>query len=269
LFAFQAWSSNAAAHIKLLEPASWIVENGTGDPQKTDPCGGPGTATNMITTYEAGQEITVHWQETVFHPGHFRIAFSANRADFVEPEVQLHAGGNISESATIMDPVAAPVLVDGLFPRTSNSMGSDFSTTIKLPEETCEKCTLQVMQFMAEHAPGYFYHHCADIKIVEKGSLGSGTGGTSGEGTGGSDAVGAAGTASTGQAGASMSMGGGGSGGSSSMPAGSGGGSDDEDDDDGGCSITSGAPAHASQGVLSFALLGLGAALLRHRRARG
>ena len=28
------------AHFKLLEPASWIVENERGDPQKSAPCGG-------------------------------------------------------------------------------------------------------------------------------------------------------------------------------------------------------------------------------------
>ena len=28
------------AHFRLLEPASWIVENERGDPQKAAPCGG-------------------------------------------------------------------------------------------------------------------------------------------------------------------------------------------------------------------------------------
>ena len=30
----------AHAHFKLLEPASWIIENERGDPQKAGPCGG-------------------------------------------------------------------------------------------------------------------------------------------------------------------------------------------------------------------------------------
>ena len=31
------------AHFKLLEPASWLVENDRGDPQKAGPCGGDNT----------------------------------------------------------------------------------------------------------------------------------------------------------------------------------------------------------------------------------
>jgi len=32
-------SSALGAHFRLLEPASWIVENERGDPQKAGPCG--------------------------------------------------------------------------------------------------------------------------------------------------------------------------------------------------------------------------------------
>ena len=31
---------SASAHFKLLEPASWLIENDLGDPQKAGPCGG-------------------------------------------------------------------------------------------------------------------------------------------------------------------------------------------------------------------------------------
>ncbi|PYR99949.1 MAG: hypothetical protein DMG16_16745, partial [Acidobacteria bacterium] len=31
---------NAAAHFRLLEPASWLIEDNRGDPQKSGPCGG-------------------------------------------------------------------------------------------------------------------------------------------------------------------------------------------------------------------------------------
>ncbi len=29
-----------SAHFRLLEPASWLIENDRGDPQKAGPCGG-------------------------------------------------------------------------------------------------------------------------------------------------------------------------------------------------------------------------------------
>ena len=45
-----------------------------------------------------------------------------------------------------------------------------FETEIQLPNITCEKCTLQIVEFMAEHGynrdGGYFYHHCADLQIT-------------------------------------------------------------------------------------------------------
>ena len=31
------------AHFKLVEPASWLIENDRGDPQKAGPCGGSNT----------------------------------------------------------------------------------------------------------------------------------------------------------------------------------------------------------------------------------
>ena len=31
------------AHFRLIEPASWIIENDLGDPQKAGPCGGSNT----------------------------------------------------------------------------------------------------------------------------------------------------------------------------------------------------------------------------------
>ena len=42
-----------------------------------------------------------------------------------------------------------------------------WETEIELPNISCAKCTLQVIQFMADHVynqpGGYAYHHCADL----------------------------------------------------------------------------------------------------------
>src|SRR4029077_17227206 len=78
----------AWAHFKLLEPASWIEENALGDPQKLGPCGGTsanaakgkaanaGTPTNAITKVQGGQKLHIKVQETVYHPGHYRISLA-------------------------------------------------------------------------------------------------------------------------------------------------------------------------------------------------
>jgi hypothetical protein len=160
----------AEAHIKLLEPASWTTENFLGDPQKESPCGGErGTPTGAVTQFRPGETITVRWEETIYHPGHYRIAFAMNRAELIDPVVTLDAN-QISVSATIQDPPVAPVLLDGLFPRTSQSgsPGTVFEQQVTLPNMPCMGCTLQVIQFMAGHGPpNYIYYHCATIDLVE------------------------------------------------------------------------------------------------------
>jgi len=41
------------AHFKLMEPASWIVEDDRGDPQKAGPCGGTTPTTASPPTSSA------------------------------------------------------------------------------------------------------------------------------------------------------------------------------------------------------------------------
>jgi len=71
----------------------------------------------------------------------------------------------------IQSPPQLPVLADGLFPHyTRPASVQTYEADIRLPNLTCPKCTLQVIQFMADHAynqpGGYSYHHCADIAIT-------------------------------------------------------------------------------------------------------
>jgi hypothetical protein len=163
----------AEAHFHLLWPEPWVVEDALGDPQKTPPCGNEGTPvlTGSVSRFRAGQTITVRWVDTVYHPGHFRISLSADRSQFHDPAVTTQANG-VSLTAVIEDPPVAPVLLDNLFPRTaiSGPVGTHFSQDVVLPTAPCAHCTLQVIQFMAEHGPpNYIYHHCADIEIVADG----------------------------------------------------------------------------------------------------
>src|ERR1700744_437321 len=70
----------ASAHFQLLAPASAMVENQLGDPQKMAPCGGvtgnPGMPTNAVTAVRGGDMLHVKVSETVVHPGHYRIALA-------------------------------------------------------------------------------------------------------------------------------------------------------------------------------------------------
>jgi hypothetical protein len=167
----------AMAHFRLLAPQGWLVENDLGDPQKLAPCGSTsanaGTPTDIVTKLQGGQLLHIKLQETVFHPGHYRIALAVNsRAELPpDPEAVTHDSekGPQSVSAPIQDPPQLPVLADGLFVHTTRQT-TPFETDVQLPNINCPKCTLQIVEFMAQHGinkdGGFYYHHCADIQIA-------------------------------------------------------------------------------------------------------
>src|SRR5262245_48590527 len=70
----------ASAHFILLAPDSWIEANVLGDPQKAAPCGTSattsGTPTNKITAMRGGDLLHIKIKETIYHPGHYRIALA-------------------------------------------------------------------------------------------------------------------------------------------------------------------------------------------------
>jgi hypothetical protein len=170
-------SGVADAHFVLVAPSASLAQNRLGDPQKLGPCGGTsadsGTPTNDISKVQGGQNLHLKVEETVFHPGHYRVALAVNsRAELpADPEVttQPSERGPRSVSAVIARTPEAPVLADGLFVHTVKATGP-FEADVLIPNINCEKCTLQVVQFMAEHGlnadGGYFYHHCADLQIT-------------------------------------------------------------------------------------------------------
>jgi hypothetical protein len=164
------------AHFKLLEPASWLVEDDKGDPQKLAPCGGtladPGTTTSAVTNVTGGQMLKILIEETVYHPGHYRIALARKRNLLPgDPAVTMKdtERGPRSASAVIAANPAPPVLVEGLWPHTERPT-TNWQTEIAIPNITCEGCQLQVIQFMAEHPGvregGFSYHHCAVLNIT-------------------------------------------------------------------------------------------------------
>jgi len=168
---------HADAHFTLLEPASWLIENKLGDPQKMGPCGGTsadaGMPSNAIGQVKGGQKLKIKVMETVYHPGHYRIALAVNSRSELPPDPDVvtreSEKGPRSVSASIQNPTKPPVLVDGLWAHTARTT-EPFETEIELPNINCKKCTLQVIQFMAEHGKNpdgdYSYHHCADLQIT-------------------------------------------------------------------------------------------------------
>ncbi len=218
--------ASASAHFVLQSPPAMYQQNSLGDPQKSAPCGQADPSamampSNMITSFKAGETITITIDETVTHPGHYRVALAEEDMMDLPADPAVTKGSTACGSAAIMDPPVYPVLADGELQHEKGFSGPQ-SIMVKLPDDvTCEKCVLQVIEFMSNHGlnnpGGCFYHHCANIKITGDGaggSGGSGGGGPTKGGNGGVPANGGAGEGGTG-GGGGTSAGAGGRGGAS------------------------------------------------------
>ena len=180
-----ALSSVANAHFVLISPAASLVQNRLGDPQKIGPCGGvsanpgrgtpanPGVASGAVTNVKGGTDLPLHVQESIFHPGHYRVALARTASQLPkDPEVTTGQtpNGPRSQSAVIQNPPVAPILLDGIFPHTERSP-QNFESVIPIPNINCPNCVLQVIEFMADHPGiavdgGHSYHHCAMLNIT-------------------------------------------------------------------------------------------------------
>ena len=117
---------------------------------KEGPCGNiPRTSTP--TTFNIGETITLSWDETINHPGYFRIAFSMANDEGFDDNVLI-------ESFLDTQGPEAPT-------------PHRFSTSVTLPATTCTECTLQIIQVMTENPERpRNYYSCADIILTDPSS---------------------------------------------------------------------------------------------------
>ena len=239
--------ATASAHFNLLMPpqASSDMGGGKGAP----PCGPDTTPAATPTAAQGGHPLTIQINETTQHTGFYRFALALNSISELPPDNVVYSGANQtgmilpvtgpgnSGSAVITANPVFPVLADGMYQHTAGTgtlalpRTSD-PPTIMLPNVTCASCTLQVIEFMQAHGPnpggGYFYHHCASLKITADPSMPlftPGAGGSGGASSGGSGGVGVGGKAGAGGNGGAATIGGtGGTGGASGGTGGASGG---------------------------------------------
>jgi len=166
----------AGAHITLDAPP-------VRDPSmKTAPCGGLLPFSSSPMTFAPGAPVMVRWHETVPHPGYFRVALSMDGTTF---------------PADPPDPPPAAVFpVLAIVPKVDGT--TSYSAAVTLPTTPCARCTLQVIQYMQQHAPPPYYYQCADITIAAGGSDDAGSPPATGGSSGGCCAVAGAGGASEG-----------------------------------------------------------------------
>lgn len=210
---------SAWAHILVTEPTPRV-------PGATDLKRWPCSSNNGPVTvwgeggelgFAPGEQITLKWTETIIHAGYFRVVVGLNGDESLvmpsEEDFQSFTTYYSSnQTGTVPAPVENPmgavegdmvVYYDYYAPHAARTCGGanegggcTYEVTMTLPQE-CERCTLQLVQTMAEGSRRYgadaHYYHCIDITI--EGGMARpdpGEGGTDGEtdgGTGGSGAL--------------------------------------------------------------------------------
>jgi hypothetical protein len=203
------------------------------------------------TAVQGGHPLMIKVLESVGHLGFYRVSLAINsRSELPVDNVVYNAMGKVlppsgvpagtSDHADTENPAVFPVLADNFMAHeTSSPNGATYMGTVMLPNVSCDRCVLQVIEFMHPHGfntsvpgpgGGYFYHHCAELKITPDptmpvvnpnsdggvtpqdaaadGTTTTGAGGTTGTGGAGSGTAGSTGTAgSAGTAGTTGSAG--------------------------------------------------------------
>jgi len=257
-FAILAATTNAAAHIQLVTPTPRVPNF---DELKMAPCGGAVWGANGSTTVAPGQTITLKFYETISHPGVFRVAMDMDGDNDFTPIVSAQVFDdykkyfqNQLQANQLPAEVVAPVTEGNMLvlrnyyglhdsnecpsnmtEQVNGSPACVWSIDVTVPNQTCDRCTLQLIQLMAESSrtlDSGFYYHCADIQISGQpanntGGSGAGGGASAGgsTGSGGASANSGGAPAAVGSGGVSNSTGGTKGAGGSSATQGAGGGS--------------------------------------------
>jgi hypothetical protein len=162
----------ALAHIELEAPEV-RYSNSPREVNKSCPCGDgggdqrctngatsdPNRNEDAVTTFTAGETITVSWIETIGHDGRYRVAFDDVGADLED------------FNANILADIADPAGSNG------NIAGNRWAVEVTLPSEPCDNCTLQLLQIMNgntvdavdDPTGANTYFQCADIVLLAEG----------------------------------------------------------------------------------------------------
>jgi Lytic polysaccharide mono-oxygenase, cellulose-degrading len=280
-----AYAPGAQAHICMDAPVSRIGPSCTfASAQKPGPCGINTRSTQYVTEFKPGETIMVAINETIDHPSHYRIAFNPTGSSFEDPTSKDDMSGK--------HPF---VLLDGIMDETATKQ----MVKVTLPNMTCDKCTLQLIQVMYDKGGNGFgnddiYYSCADIVLKGTPAATSDAGAASDAGASsdasaekpvrpqpdaGSPPIDSPDASSTGHTGTAHDAGGGpgvvvgpivadaGGGATAGTSPDAGGAAPDDGDDEGGCALGA-KPSREPLSTRVMALVGLLALVIR-RRQRG
>lgn len=148
---FSMYSGLATSHARL-NPMQKPFPRSDSSGLKVAPCGGVAATVDPTkrTVLQRGQQLEVKFQETINHPGHYRIAFSPAGDTGFDDNILLDNILDIQEGAVSVDN-----------PR-------DYKVTVTVPDMVCDKCAIQLIQVMTDRNPPANYYSCADISIVDE-----------------------------------------------------------------------------------------------------
>jgi hypothetical protein len=145
----------ARAHVQIRVPKQRITD------QKVGPCGLLNSARSQnVCEFRPGATITLEWDETIEHPGHFRVSFDEDGVDSLEDP------SDYDDFDT-----AASVLIDQIPDRVVSGGDQRYSIQVPLPNVECDNCTLQLIQVMTDKPPwgpgggNDIYYQCADLVL--------------------------------------------------------------------------------------------------------
>jgi hypothetical protein len=187
-------SAMAEAHFDLIEPRQ--VSNDTGGGKGSPPCGPDTGMAATPTPVMGGHPLKLMINETVRHGGFYRFALAIKSRSELPPDNVVYDSGNRvlpptgikpagsdgqSARADVQKPPIFPVIADGVWdhpqdgPKPIMFPSTMYPDEVMLPNVSCDRCVLQVIEFMHPHGfnpsvpgpgGGYFYHHCAELKIT-------------------------------------------------------------------------------------------------------
>lgn len=202
------------AHFYLQSPRAWRTQDTYGSPQKVGPCGNEGSAaeTGAVTAFRDGDTVTITLTETVYHPGHYRVALALHdQSELPAPPPVTPDSESACGSVPVQSPPVSPIIADGVLAHTAPFGGPQTIQVTLPPGVTCETCTLQILEFMSAHPPSCFYYHCANISIGDATAGAGGAGGAGGQSGGAGGQSGSAAGGGEGGAGGGGAAGGAGS----------------------------------------------------------
>jgi len=161
----------ARAHIDLREPQP--REHGPSrDPNsnvKSGPCGQEVNGrTDRVSVFEPGATIEVTWDETTNHRSYYRVAFDVDGDDAFPTFLGNGVGTEGIDPQGLCPADGQVILAYDMDDRS----GGSHTLAVRLPDVECERCTLQVIQFMYDTGRPYYFQ-CADLALRRSRATGA------------------------------------------------------------------------------------------------